>query len=152
MKNSLLVFILLVFASVAKAQIRLAPYCYSGTMKTENGQIKDVFLQFKSAEGSNYQVATFTLGDFVLGSNGTEIEKDRIVFNSNDDYIPGGNASFNLDVDLTFKGKNVEGTFKYYRYEVDGPGGFGSAQRAGVRPVETAELKLRRCKTVVSVE
>lgn len=93
--------------------------CYKGTLSLQNGETKEVRIQKLARNprrGNNYFFQVFTIGTESWETSGKAIEKNTLAFNSNDDYIPGGYACSNTDIQLDFKGKKARGTFYRYRF------------------------------------
>jgi hypothetical protein len=86
-----------------------------------------VYLELSHSKPFQEQVRWFTkefrIGDLQIHTSGLEDSQGTIVFNTNDDYIPGGNATFNIDVTLDL-GSSLTGQFSHYVFpNGDGDGG-----------------------------
>ena len=130
-----LLLIALIFVTVGSyAKIITAPLCYKGALVTRD-DVRLVELIFESnpklyPDGSTlYPVRLFKIGNQVFESSGTSHKQapETLQFNSNDDYIPGGNASYNMDIELEHndKSKTFTGTYKYYQGATRGGFGIG---------------------------
>src|SRR6185503_17383721 len=88
---------------------QVSPYCYHGQVTLEtNGktETKDVFLSLVKS-GGYYVSEQFLIGTSENHFGGQLAGNDALRFNSNDDYIPGGNASYNTDVEFAFDSKGA---------------------------------------------
>ena len=122
--------------------------CYQGTLTLEDGVTRPVKLSLAAVFDGYFHIEEFRVGDYLHPYSG-EVLGERLRFNSNDDYIPGGNASFNMDIELSFSGDRVEGTYGLYLYfDRDGYGGFGYAEgKVGDgAEVESGVLELELCE------
>ena len=118
----------LTFFAMSNQASAMIYQCYKGSLKLENGEEKQVrisrfYLNPRRAEG-RYFFEAFVIGSGRWQSSGKLVENNVLAFNSNDDYIPGGNACSNEDITLTFKGKRAVGTYFHYGFpNCDGYGG-----------------------------
>ena len=120
--------------------------CYDGMLARPDGTQSPVVLRgaLNEADG-HYWVHQFSIGSFAQIYSGDLRGAGTLRFNSNDDYIPGGNASYNADSELVFdlSGDRASGTFRHYRYaSSDGRGGFG---QAGGLLIDSGDFALKRC-------
>ncbi len=111
-----------------------------------NGEVKNVFLAFSSIDGKLARLHEFKIGNSYHGYSGTLLNRNEMVFNENNDYIPGGEASYNLDMHLKLDGKNITGFYKEYHFD-EGKGGFNKSKPDSM----TAEgvFDLRSCRVIV---
>lgn len=156
MKMFNFLFLLIAFMGAAQADIKLNPYCYTGSVTMRDGSKSKVFLQLNEKSGNYYKVEKFNLGTYAVPVSGRLAAPDTLQFNSNDDYIPGGNASYNVDIELSFNGKKASGVYKYFKYEDrrnPGRGGFGQADKdPNATQVEEGVIELSLCKLQVVLE
>jgi hypothetical protein len=133
------------FLGLASAQAAIGG-CYEGVLSRPDGTQAPVVLRGALNEAEAYYwVHQFSIGSFAQIYSGALRGENTLRFNSNDDYIPGGNASYNADSELVFdaSGERASGTFRHYRYaSADGRGGFG---QAGGVLVDSGEFALKRC-------
>ncbi len=132
MKFLLAALMLMTVGSYAK--IITAPLCYKGSMLTED-DIRDVELVFEPyvqsyPDGSSlYRVRFFKIGNQIFENSGSSLKQtpDILRFNNNDDFIPGGNAHYNIDIELIHNNKNktFTGTFRHYQGATHGGFGIG---------------------------
>ncbi|MGE3611566.1 MAG: hypothetical protein AB7I27_18385 [Bacteriovoracaceae bacterium] len=143
MKFLMLSIFILAFSNFTSANsIDLTPNCYKGTLVLSNGENRDVFLTLKSIENALVRVNEFKIGNQDFYHSGRMVGDDVIVFNENNDYIPGGNANFNLDINLKFGADQVVGQYKFYQFE-EGHGGYGQSNSEGL--VLDGVFELRKC-------
>lgn len=140
----------LVFSLVASysfaGNLPVFPDCYRGTMKASDGTSADVFVSFRSVENKLVRVQALQIGNYSHSFSGTLVADNSVTFNSNDDYIPGGNATFNIDIKLDFNGKSATGSYKEYRLQ-DGRGGYGQSEAGAL--VASGEMQLKKCRVKV---
>lgn len=149
--------VLLITMPLSVLGVEIFPHCYRGeiTWDTKDGSTSKspVFLEFskigKGTDGKSLAfVKTFTIGGYSMPVSGKMLEDNSLVFNTNDDYIPGGNATFNRDVFLNFSdGKKPWGHFHDYRYSSGAYGGYQSRSEGIVEASGRIDLKL--CKSVI---
>lgn len=143
-------FLVLLFSLSAFAQnLPIYPECYQGTLKTENGNIENVFLTFDRIQGTTAFVKEFKLGSYSHTYSGSIINASKVQFNNNNDYIPGGNADFNIDIELNFSENTASGIFKEYRFS-EGRGGFGESNPTSI--VKQGQISLNRCYVEVTIK
>ena len=147
-----LVLISLLFSvSVLADSFKSSPFVYVGKVKYNDGTKGDVTLELgsRTPSGESVFVRTFRIGDFDQSYSGT-IRGNSLVFNSNDDYIPGGNASYNVTTVLNFKNKSAVGTIHFYDYP--NHDGYGGANQADGELRYSGSIKLKRKKIKVTIE
>ncbi len=128
--------------------LQMSPACYRGTLTMSDAEHSErpVFLSFSSIKDGYYVIVEkFRLGNSSMESSGSLITKNEISFNDNNDYIPGGDATYNVDVDLKFVGNTVTGFYKKYEFK-EGFGGFGESDPSTL--VEAGTLSLKKCQVV----
>ncbi|MCC2679756.1 MAG: hypothetical protein K0R29_2332 [Pseudobdellovibrio sp.] len=132
--------------SLSASELPVFPDCYRGTMTSADGSKADVFVSFSSVEGKLVRVQSLKIGNYDHTFSGTLVQENSVTFNSNDDYIPGGNASFNIDIKLDFSGNTAVGSFKEYRLQ-DGRGGY--AQSPASTLTFAGDILLKKCRVKV---
>lgn len=84
--------------------------------------------QFESVTVVRVKTARF--GPYKFSSAVWNEKQSEITLYSNDDYIPGGNATFSHILKLKLEGKKVSGKMKIYRFP--GGDGYGRSQFSGI--------------------
>lgn len=139
-----LLFSFSLFASAFKT----APNCYKGKLNIPEGPSHDVLMVLKSVEGDLVRVEKFKVGSSMLVGSGTLLTNNEIIFNYNNDYIPGGNATYNIDVYLKNIDGKLEGFYKEYRFE-HGEGGFANSDPRSLMINGIFELKECVIRTII---
>ncbi len=148
MKHFLAAILSLFFVtSTGLASITTYPECFRGTLTNQDGSIEHVILIFSSINRDLAFVKEFNIGKRSLDVAGILLNENEVVFNENNDSIPGGNASFNIDIYLKFDGDVVTGYLKEYQME-DGYGGFGQSDPKTLRSSGTFNLKKCTVRTI----
>lgn len=127
-------------------QLPVFPDCYRGTMTSADGSKAEVFVSFSSVENKLVRVQNLKIGNYSHRTSGTMVSDNSVTFNSNDDYIPGGNASYNIDIKMEFNGKKAVGTFKEYRFQ-DGRGGYEQSDAASL--AFAGNMQLSKCRVKI---
>jgi hypothetical protein len=140
-----LIAVILFSAPAFAIPIKPYPTCYQGTLVT-NGNTVPFFLTFDTVTSDAIRVKELKIGEENYVAGGA-LDGENVTLNSNDDYAPGGNASFNIDISLNFHGKEVVGEDRYYQFK-DGKGGFGQSKDQDLRSLGTIELKECRVKII----
>lgn len=124
------------------SELPVFPDCYRGTMSASNGKKVDVFVSFSSVENKLARVQALQIGNYSHKTSGTVVSENTVTLNSNDDYIPGGNATYNIDIKMQFNGKTAIGTFNEYRFQ-DGRGGYAQSDAKSL--VSSGTMQLKKC-------
>jgi hypothetical protein len=127
------------------------PGCYQGTLKvltsrerSEERAVRLVFSGRRNDSGERLFVHELSLGDARIPYSGRLAAANTLEFNDNDDYIPGGNATYNRDIRLEFTARGASGTYELRAYpDESGRGGYGDT--AGDL-VERGLIQLRAMK------
>jgi hypothetical protein len=137
------------------------PNCYKGkielTSLTRNNatRVLPVQLTLDRVSDSYTQpvkkivfVSDFRIDKMSFENSGTIVNSSTLAFNYNDDYIPGGNASYNIDIQLIFTAQGATGTYNEYAYDDgDGRGGYGeSLKDAKAKQLQTGTFTLENCQ------
>lgn len=125
--------------------IGIYPICYRGALQMANGEEKEAFLTIGSLdrELNIARISEFRIGESYFIYNGTLANDRTIILNDNNDYIPGGNATYNIDIALRFDGRHVTGSYKKFVFE-EGYGGFGSSDPSSL--LSEGQFELRKCR------
>lgn len=130
---------LFVFAGSALAQPKLSN-CYVGTIELASGESKRISLLRDPLNDYSYMNLN---NDKIVQ---VQLKNNQLETNLNDDYIPGGNASYNIDLSLKIEANSGAGTYLHYNYaDGQGYGGLGAGKKAGMQPDEQGIIKLTSC-------
>lgn len=133
-------------SSALAEEVSTYPYCYRGKLTLITGENKDVFLTFSSVQKNVAKVREFKIGHSLKNKSGKIISDGEVAFNENDDYVPGGYATFNIDIHLMFGGNRATGFYKEYHFK-QGRGGFGLSNPDSLTIEGTFDL--RRCRVEI---
>ena len=147
MKSAFALLTFIFSTMVFAGELPIYPDCYRGKMQTADGKNADVFVSFSSVEKNIVRVQTLQVGSYTHQYTGTLLADNKVTFNSNDDYIPGGNASFNIDIAFDFGAAKPSGSYKEYHFE-DGYGGFGQSDARSL--ISSGEFQLKKCRVQVT--
>jgi hypothetical protein len=139
--KSFSVLLALVFAQSVLA----GSLCLEGTLTRERSSTP-VRIHLLNIGGGAFRVIPELSLNVPTGAvSGVMSDLNVVQFNRNDDYIPGGNASFNTDMELHFYGDAATtGFFETYTYvDHSGVGGFG--QKGGVVS-DQGTITLKDCR------
>ena len=118
--------------------------CLKGTLKLTNTKEYSVLI-ILGEKSRNLQYVDLFRIDGLLDSrySGDYTNSSTLQFNYNDDYIPGGNATYNIDIELV-RGDDevVIGTYKEYRFPY-GSGGYGESDSSTL--LKKGNFQLKSC-------
>lgn len=149
MKKTFLLFLMVTHFAHAGGP-EAYPTCYQGQLQMDDGRTEIVMLAFSAIEGRLARIQTFVLGDKSHRYSGTIRENNVVTFNENNDYIPGGHATYNIDIELRFpknSSESITGSLKRYSF-ANGTGGYGHSPPDSL--VESGLIQLKKCKIVLT--
>ncbi len=117
--------------------------CLTGTLKLNNSKEHSVLLILGEKSESYQFVELFKINGLLNSRySGNYADSKTLQFNYNDDYIPGGNATYNIDIELVNDNGVVKGSYEEYRFQY-GNGGFGESESSSL--LKKGSFKLKSC-------